>query len=117
VSKGPKFFQKLDKSTQESIEQVLHGLMGFFGEIVGLGQWLLWRRECVTQWPPGDTLNVSTPRDGYPNKASGSCIAYQPLDRVQDMANDWKSYAIGGSVMSTLKSLAIAGLLIYITLN
>ena len=112
MAKGPKFFQKLDKSTQESIEQVLHGLMGFCGEIVGLGQWLLWRRECVKQWPPGDSIEVAILNDNR-----WSAKLHVPLDRVQDMANDWESYAIGGSVMSTLKSLAIAGLLIYITLN
>jgi hypothetical protein len=74
----------------EPLEQTGHFFMGFGARLVFL-DYLLWRREAVTQWPPGDVV------DGY-----------APLDRVQDMMTDMRWYFIGGTCADVVRAVVLA---------
>lgn len=83
-SKGPQWFRKLSKRTQDNIEQVLHAIMGFGAGALCLDL-LIWRREWVTQWPPGKARKFN---DRW----------YSPLDRVADTKRDLLFFTIGSTV-------------------
>jgi len=75
---------------QEPLEQFAHFWMGFGARLVFL-DYLLWRREAVTQWPPGDPFFVKGP------PGSTWPILVTRLDRVRDMVTDMRWYTIGGT--------------------
>ena len=77
------------KGILEPVEQVGHFFMGFGAGLLNLGL-LLWWREWVKQWPPGEpfTIGISDPPQ-YVTQ----------LDRVADTAKDLKYMEIGRTVV------------------
>lgn len=75
----------------EPLEQAAHFAMGFGARLVFL-DYLLWRREAVTQWPPGKPFV----------DLSGKLVTQ--LDRVQDMITDIRYYYIGGTVADVFRA-------------
>ncbi len=76
---------------QEPAEQFGHFVLGICARLTFL-DYLLWRREAVTQWPPGDPFIA----DKLMQKGHGELVTQ--LDRVQDMMTDMRWYTIGGTV-------------------
>ncbi len=90
----------------EPLEQAAHFAMDFGARLVFL-DYLLWRREAVTQWPPGDPLWL------YKEKFRGyvvvdtnhlGAVGYFPQDRVKDMMTDMRWYTIGGTVADVFRA-------------
>lgn len=81
----------------EGLEQFAHGAMGFGCRLLYL-DYVLWWRENVKQWPPGDVITVSGKR-------------YCPEDRVWDKSNDERSYLIGAYVAEAVRWAGIAAII------
>ncbi len=91
----------------EPLEQAGHFFMGLGARIVFL-DYLLWRREAVTQWPPGKPFEVVSGRGT--NKVS---VLVTQMDRVEDMVlNDMRWYQIGGIAGDVIR--LIAGVAFYL---
>lgn len=80
----------------EPLEQFAHFWMGFGARLTFL-DYLLWRREAVTQWPPGKPFRVVTADTVW-----GGWVTQ--LDRVQDMVTDMRWYSIGGTAADLLRA-------------
>ncbi len=81
----------------EPLEQSAHFAMGFGARLVFL-DYLLWRREGVTQWPPGKPFVTDDPSRQYrPTRVT-------QLDRVSDMVEDMRWYTIGGTVADVFRA-------------
>jgi hypothetical protein len=93
----------------EPLEQTAHFFMGFGARLVFL-DYLLWRREAVTQWPPGDTVHLRL-NDGPPPHYvgyEGEGKPYAPHDRVWDMMTDMRWYFIGGTCADVVRVVVLA---------
>ena len=82
---------------QEPAEQFAHFWMGFFARLTFL-DYLLWRREAVTQWPPGDPFIANDDAN------MGMPVFVTHLTRVQDMVTDMRWYTIGGTVADLVRA-------------
>jgi hypothetical protein len=87
----------------EPLEQTGHFFMGFGARLVFL-DYLLWRREAVTQWPPGKPWSVAWVL-GNPIKGWSDVTQ---LDRVQDMMTDMRWYFIGGTCADVVRAVVLA---------
>lgn len=86
----------------EPLEQTGHFWVGFLARLTFL-DYLWWRREAVSQWPPGKPFwALDDGWDGYEEVTQ--------LDRVKDMMTDIRWYVIGGTCADVARA---AGLVLW----
>ena len=93
MSKGPEWFQELSKSRRDAIEQVGHSVWGWVYGLLCLDL-LTWRREFVTQWPPGK-----------PYTHKGRKVTQ--LSRVADTKRDLFWFGVGSTSAHVQRTAAL----------
>ena len=99
MAKGPKWFQSLPKRVQDGIEQTLHLLAGIVAGAFCLDL-VVWWREWVDQWPPGEIVHVR-------RKPWAKIEPHTQLARVADTKRDLLFFGIGSTIGHVARTVLI----------
>lgn len=86
--RSPEWYDRLDPHDRDAVDQALHVLAGFGAALI-FARLLIWRREWVSQWPPGQPFDAPDP-----TRAQRRSRVTQ-LDRVSDTKRDLLFFNIG----------------------